>query len=124
MQDNLSSYNWAWTQQGLSQPVVYFRDKIPLQSVGIWPRAGNTTPLEVVYAAKVPQLLGLADGFPLPDPFTMYPLFRCLSFAYSKDGEMQNPGLAKYWAQRYDIGVKVSNMFLAAMSGSESELAS
>lgn len=120
-QDNLSSYNWAWTQQGLSEPVVYFRDKIPLQTVGIHPRAGNTVPLEVVYAQRGAQTLGLADGFPIPDPFTLYPLYRCLSFAFSKDGEMRNPGLAKLFDQRYQLGVKVSKMFLDAMQDSNVE---
>lgn len=120
-QDNLSSYNWNWTQQGLAQPFAYFRDKIPLQNVGVYPRAGNTVDLEVVYAQRGPQTLGLADGFPLPDPFTLPILHRTLSFAFSKDGEIKSPALAKLFDQRYQLGVKVSKMFLDAMQDSNVE---
>lgn len=120
-QDNLSSYNWNWTQQGLAQPFAYFRDKIPLQNVGVYPRAGNTIDLEVVYAQRGAQSLGLADGFPLPDPFTLPILHRTLSFAFSKDGEIKSPALAKLFDQRYQLGVKVSKMFLDAMQDSNVE---
>ena len=110
-QANLDSMYPVWQQQGLSQPKVYYRDKLPIQNVGIWPRAGNNTPLEVVYAARN-YVLGWADGFAIPDPFTNYVLYRTLSFCFSKDGEIRNPGLAKYFQSRYDFGVKVTKMII------------
>ena len=109
---NLDGTNFLWTQQGLSEPTNYFRDKVPLQNIGIWPRAGNTTPLEVVYATRGPQVLNLADGFAVPDPITIYILYRTMAFAFSKDGEMRNPALAKYFQSRYDLGVKALKMYL------------
>ena len=111
-QSNLDSMYYQWNQQGLGQPRNYFRDKIGVQNVGIWPRAGNTTPLEIVYAQRQNQTLGWADGFLVPDPFTVAILQRTLSFAYSKSGEGQNPGLAKYWASRYAMSVKIARMVL------------
>jgi hypothetical protein len=46
----------------------------------------------------------------VPDCLTQYILYRTLSFAFSKDGEARNPGLAKYFASRYQFGVKVCKM--------------
>jgi hypothetical protein len=109
-QSNLDSMVYNWNQQGLGQPRNYFRDKIPIQNIGIWPRAGNNTALEVVYAQRQAQTMGWADGFFVPDSLTQYILYRTLSFAFSKDGEARNPGLAKYFASRYSFGVKVCKM--------------
>ena len=111
-QSNLDSMEYQWASQGLNLPRVYFRDKIPIQNVGIWPRMGNMVNLEVVYAQRQASTMGWADGFLVPDPFTVAILQRTLSFAYSKSGEGQNPGLAKYWAARYQTSVKVAKMLL------------
>jgi hypothetical protein len=111
-QSNLDSTYPPWSQQGLSQPRVYFRDKIPIQNVGIWPRMGNAVELEVVYAQRQAETVGWGDGFIVPDPFTVAILQRTLSFAYSKDGESRQPALAKYWDSRYQFGVKVCKMLL------------
>lgn len=115
-QSNLDALMWRWNQQAISEPTVYFRDKVPVGSVGVWPRAGNTTPLEVVYTQRQSSTgMGLADGFLIPDPFLIYVLYKTLSYAFSKDGEARNPGLAKYFQTRYDWGVKISQMFLESL---------
>ena len=111
-QSNLDAMYPIWSQQGLSQPRVYFRDKIPIQNVGIWPRMGDTVNLECVYAQRQAETMGWGDGFFLPDCLTQYILYRTLSFAFSKDGEARSPGLAKYFASRYQFGVKVCKMLL------------
>jgi hypothetical protein len=117
-QSNLDSMYYNWTQAPLGTPDVYFRDKIPIQNVGIWPRMGNTVNLEVVYAQRQAQTMGWGDGFLVPDNFTQYILYRTLSFAFSKDGEIRNPGLAKYFASRYGFGVKVCKMLLDLVNDS------
>ena len=111
-QSYLDSTYYPWAEQALSQPRVYYRDKLPIQNVGVWPRAGNNIPLEVVYAARGAQTLGWGDGFPMPDPFSIYVLYRTLAFFYSKNGEIRQPGLSKYFQSRYEFGVKVSKMIL------------
>ena len=111
-QSNLDSMAPQWSQQGLTLPRVYFRDKIPIQNVGIWPRMGNLVNLECVYAQRQAQTLGWGDGFLVPDCMTMYILYKTLSYAFSKSGEGQNPGLAKYFASRYSFGVKVCKMLI------------
>jgi len=111
-QSNLDGLYYQWSDQGPSQPRCYFRDKLPIQNVGIWPRMGNTTTLECVYAQRQASTMGWGDGFLVPDCMTMYILYRTLSFAFSKSGEGQNPGLAKYFASRYSFGVKVCKMLL------------
>jgi hypothetical protein len=111
-QSNLDSINPPWSVQGMSQPRCYFRDKLPIQNVGIWPRMGNKVDLEVIYAQRQAQTMGWGDGFIVPDPFTVAILQRTLSFAYSKDGEMRSPGLAKYYANRYRTGVQIAKMIL------------
>ena len=120
-QSNLDSTYYPWSEQALSQPRLYFRDKLPIQNVGIWPRSGNTTPLEVVYAARGAQTLGWGDGLAIPDPFTIYVLYRTLSFFFSKDGEIRSPGLAKYFQSRYEFGVKVTNMILKVVNDPSSQ---
>lgn len=121
-QANLDTWDYRWTQATPTEPSTYFRDKLPPQTLGVFPRAGNDTTLEIVYASSGPGLLGLADGFPIPDPFTIPVLSRTLAFAFSKDGEMRNPGLAKFFQQRYDLGIKVCSMFLEAIMDSNLEL--
>ena len=67
-QSNLDGYDWRWEQQTGSPPQVYYRDKIGLQNVGMWPRQNNTTPLEVVYANRGQQLMGPRMDFPYLTP--------------------------------------------------------
>lgn len=111
-QSNLDSMQYTWASDASSQPTAYFRDKVGLQSLGIWPRPVNVTPLEVVYTQRPALSLGLADGLPLPDCFLIYPKYRALAIAYSKEGEMRSPALARYWQGRYDMGVKICRLFL------------
>jgi hypothetical protein len=118
-QSNLDSMFYNWTQAALDQPRNYFRDKIPLQNVGIWPRSGNTVNLECVYAQRQAQTMGWGDGFLVPDPLTVAIFQRTLSFAYSKDGEMRNPGLARYWSSRYQASVKIAKMILDVINDPE-----
>jgi hypothetical protein len=120
-QSNLDGMYYPWAEQALSQPRVYFRDKIPLQNVGIWPRMGNTVDLEVVYAQRQAQTMGWGDGWIVPDCLTQYVLYRTLSFAFSKDGEARNPGLAKYFQSRYDFGVKVCKMLLEIINDPQAQ---
>ena len=117
-QSNLDSMYPVWGQQGMSQPRVYFRDKIPIQNVGIWPRMGNKVNLEVVYAQRQASTMGWGDGWLVPDPFTVAILQRTLSFAYSKDGESRQPALAKYWESRYQMSVKIARMVLDVVNDS------
>jgi hypothetical protein len=121
-QSNLDALTYQWNQAGLSVPKVYFRDKVPLQAVGIWPRMGNTATLEVVYAQRQPTAIGLADGFLIPDPFMIYVLYKVLSYAFSKDGEARNPGLAKYFQTRYEWGVKVCRLLLDSVQDPNLEM--
>jgi hypothetical protein len=122
-QSNLDIVDYRWAQQSATTPMVYFRDKIPMQNIGVWPRANNATPLEIVYAARGATTLGLADGFPIPDPFLLGVKYRTLSFCYSKDGEIRQPALARYWDSRYQFGVKVSRMILEAVNDPSLEMA-
>lgn len=123
-QSNLDSMNPLWNQTSGNAPRNYFRDKVPFQSIGIWPRPGNTTSLEVIYAQRqTVSEMGLADGFLVPDPFLIYVLYKTLEYAYSKDGEARNPGLAKWCQGRYEFGVKVSKMFVDSIMDSGLEMA-
>jgi hypothetical protein len=122
-QSHLDQVDYRWQNQAASSPYTYFRDKVGLQNIGVWPRANNTTNFELVYAQRGEQTFGLADGFPFPDPFVPVVTARVLSMAYGKDGEQRNPGLAKFHAGRYDMGVKISKMFLQAMSDPNLEMA-
>ena len=115
-QSNLDSIDWRWQQFAASEPIAYYRDKTGLQNFGIWPVANNTTAIEMIYLQRSPQVLGMADGFLIPDPFMIYVKARLFSFAYSKDGEARSPALAKYFAQRYEMGVKITNMFLEVVN--------
>lgn len=110
-QSNLDQNDFRWQQQAASKPYTYFRD-VGLQTLGVWPRSNNTTPLELIYQQRSAALLGLADGFIIPDPFLIYVKYRVLEFAYSKDGEQRNPGLAKYWGGRFTMGCRIAKLFL------------
>lgn len=123
-QSNLDSMNYRWSQAAMSSPRSYFRDKVPFQNIGIWPRQGNTTGLEIIYAQRqTTSELNLADGFLLPDPFLVGVLYKTLSYAYSKDGESRNPALARYFQQRYEFFVKLCRMFLESIQDPNLEMA-
>jgi hypothetical protein len=125
-QANLDAYDYRWSLQSqfYANPIGYFRDKIPVQYVGIWPSMPNTTNLEVVYAQRQAQTMSLADGFLFPDPFVQIVKWRTLSFCYSKDGEFKNPGLAKMWDARYAMGVKMARMILEMINDPSAEVGS
>lgn len=122
-QSNLDSYDYRWQTNFASLPIAYFRDKVPTQMFGIWPRANNVSVYEVVYAQRQEETMGLLDGFLFPDVFLPIVKYRVLSFAYSKDGESRSPGLAKYFSARYDFGVKVAKMVLDNSMDSNLEMA-
>jgi len=121
-QSSLDAMTYSWQQQAASQPYCYFRDKVPLQNFGIFPRSNNTTPTEIVYSQRGPQTLGLADGFNVPDVFLPYVKWRCLSFCYSKDGEMRSGPLARFWEQRYQTGVQISKVILGIINDTNFEM--
>ena len=115
-QSNLDSVNYRWQQQGNTEPYAFYRDKVGLNNVGLWPRASNTTPLEIIYAQRSAQFLHLGDGLCIPDPFTPIIKARVLSTAYGKDGEQRAPGMSKYWGDRYDTGVKIAGAILEVIN--------
>ena len=115
-QANLDSMDFRWMNQGNSEPYLFYRDKVGLNNIGLWPRASNTTPLEIVYAQRSAQVLGLADGFVLPDPFLPTIKARVLSTAYGKDGESRSPAMAKWFGDKYENGVKVAGVILEVIN--------
>lgn len=115
-QANLDGVDFRWQSQALAQPYTYFRDKVGLQNIGIWPRQANTVPTEIVYTQRGAELMGLGDGFLLPDPFLPIIKARVLTFAWSKDGEQRSPGNAKFFDQRYEAGVKLANVWLGIIN--------
>lgn len=114
-QANLDSMVPLWNLQAAGTPQAYFRDKLPLETVGIWPRPANNTPMELVYANRGEGTMGLADGFVIPDVFLPTIKARTLEFCYSKDGEQRSPGMSKFWNQQYEYGCKVARKFLDAV---------
>ena len=114
-QSNLDQYDYRWSLQAASEPMVYYRDKIGLQNIGVYPRANNTTNLEIVYQQRSAELLGLGDGFNLPDPFLPIIKHRVLNIAYSKDGEQKSPAMAKFYEQRFEAGIKIANVILGVI---------
>lgn len=119
---NLEAYDFRYNVQAAQKPLAYFRNDNPLQSFGVWPRINNDCPVEIVYAARSAQTLGLADSFPIPDSFVPIVKYRTLSFAFSKDGEARSPALAKFWQSRYDFGVKVAKMVLGVIEDSNADV--
>lgn len=121
-QSNLDSYDYRWQTNFASLPIAYFRDKVPVQMFGIWPRANNQTYFEIVYKQRQVETMGLLDGFLFPDVFLPIIKYRVLSFAYSKDGESRSPGLAKFFASKYDFGLRAAKMVLDASMDSNLEM--
>lgn len=111
-QSNLDGVAPRWNSAAYAATRAYYRDKIGVQNIGIWPRQSNTVPTEIVYQQRGPALMGLADGFILPDPFLVPVKARVLETAYSKDGEQRAPAVAKFWNQRYENGVKIAGMMM------------
>ena len=121
-QSNLDAMNYRWGQSPPGQPAAYYRDKTGLQKMGVTPVSSNTVNLEMVYQQRGPQVMGLADGFIVPDPFLVFVKARVLEYCYSKDGEMRSPGLAKYHNGRYMTGLKISSVFLDVISDPNAEM--
>lgn len=120
-QANLDAIVPNWPNQAMAPPQAYFRDKIGTGNIGIWPRQADTTELELIYQQRGPQVMGLADGFILPDPFLIYIKARLLSYAYSKDGEQKSPGMAKFFDQRYHAGLQITKVFIEAVMSQDQQ---
>ena len=74
-QSNLDSTYPQWSQQGLSLPRVFFRDKIPIQNVGIWPRMGNLVTLEVCLRTAAGADFGMGGWLACTGlPYAVHPL--------------------------------------------------
>ena len=115
-QANLDGYDYRWQRQTGSVPQAYYRDKIGLNQVGMWPIQNNTTPLEILYAQRSAQFLHLGDGLSIPDPFLPIIKARVLSTAYGKDGEQRAPAMSKWWGDRYETGVKIAGAILEVIN--------
>jgi hypothetical protein len=124
-QSNMDAYDYRWSTE-TTGPLSYYRDKLNANGtpqIAVWPTPAVNTPLEMVYAARQnPVPMGLLDGFIVPDPFVLYIFHKTLNYAYSKDGESRDPGLARWHAQRYDIGCRICRMFLEAITDPNLEL--
>lgn len=117
----LDAYDYRWQTQIGQAPAAFYRDKVPLGNFGIWPRINNLANFEITSSIRQPQTMGMLDGFILPDVFLPIIKFRLYSFAYSKDGESRNPGLAKYFDQRYQFGVQMANLILEVINAPDSD---
>jgi hypothetical protein len=111
-QSNLDGYDYRWNSAALATPQSYYRDKIGVQKLGIWPRQANTVPTEIVYTQRGAELMGLGDGFLMPDMYLGIVKYGVLARAYSKDGAQQSPGMAKFWGLKYETGVKLAKVIL------------
>jgi len=111
-QSNLDSVDYQWSSEAYAEPIAYYRDKIGIQNLGIWPVAANTTLIELVYRQRAAELMGLGDGFLIPDVFLPTIKARVLSFAYSKDGSQCSPSNAKFWDGRWESGIALANIIL------------
>jgi hypothetical protein len=111
-QSNLDGVDSRWQQETGNPPLVYYRDKIGLNQVGVWPVQGNTTPLQIIYQQRSAQFLHMADGFVIPDVFIPTIKAKVLNYAYSKDGEQSSPGLAKWWDEQYEAGVRIAEVLI------------
>jgi hypothetical protein len=118
-QANLDGTDYRWQQETGNPPQVYYRDKIGLNQVGMWPIQNNNTALQVVYQQRSPQQLGLADGLLLPDVFFPTIKAKVLSFAYSEDGEQSSPALAAFWDQQYEAGVRITKVLLDVIEATD-----
>ena len=115
-QSNLDSVDFRWSVQAPGNPYTYFRDKIGLQNISIWPIPNNVVNTEIVYAQRSAQLLGLADGFLLPDPFCPIIKARVLEFCYSGDSEQRSPALAKLFNSRFENGIKIATVLMEVIN--------
>ncbi len=114
-QSNLDGVDSRWQMETGNPPLVYYRDKIGLNQVGVWPVQSNQTPLQVIYQQRSAQFLHMADGFNIPDVFIPTIKAKVLNYAYSKDGEMSSPGLAKWWDEQYEAGVRIASVLLSVI---------
>ena len=117
----LDSCDPRWNAFAASEPQSYYRDKIGLMNIGITPRANNLTNLNVIYAQRSAALLGLGDGFLIPDPFLVTVKCRVLEICYSKGGEQRSPALAKYYSQRFEMGCKVAEMIMKVIEDTSAQ---
>lgn len=112
----LDATDYQWQTETGQTPRSFYRDKVPLQCVGVWPRLTNTGIYEVTATVRQPYSMGMLDGFLFPDVFLPIVKFRMYSFAYSKDGESRNPGLAKLFDTKYQLGLQVVNMLMGIIN--------
>jgi hypothetical protein len=110
-QTSLDLLDYNWGQRAAGNPTLWFEDRTGYMTYGLNQVPLNAFSVELLYAQRGADQLGLADSFLLPDAFLTYVKYGALAEVFSKDGEQRDPERAQYCQQRFETGVKIGTQF-------------
>ena len=119
-QEQLNLVNRQW-QATPGLPTSWFEDRTGLYRWGLSPKPYVETPLELLCSIRDTDTLGLLDGFAVPDCVLPYIKYRCLEYAFSKDGVFHDGERAAYCGERYKRGVLTVARFIDNMLAMEAK---
>jgi hypothetical protein len=116
-QSELACQNPFWESQFTTSLKSWYEDRTGLYAFGLGGRPSSNFPIEILCSIRDSDVLQATDGLLTPDPFLHYVKYKALEYAWSKNGEQQNPQLAAYAKARYDRGVLISRRWLGWQGG-------
>lgn len=111
-QSEITMADRNWRNAYVNVPTAFFEDRSGLYRWGVNGKPSSNFPVELLMGIRDTDMLGLLDGFLVPDTLAYLLKYRALEFALSKDGVQQDPTRAAYCGQRFNRGVASVNRFL------------
>ena len=113
--EELSNQQPSWRTQSITALKSWYEDRQGLYGWGCNGVPASNFPVELLCSIRDTDTLGLLDGFLLPDVVLHGVRYLALSYAWSKDGEMQDQSRAKFCKMRADRVILATQRFLSGM---------
>ena len=114
-QQELTNQQPSWRTQSITALKSWYEDRQGLYGWGCNGVPASNFPVELLCSIRDTDTLGLLDGFLLPDVVLHGVRYLALSYAWSKDGEMQDQSRAKFCKMRADRVILATQRFLSGM---------
>lgn len=116
------SLDWAnlsWQQSAAAQPDSWYTDKTGAKKYAVTPSPNVGYTATLMYSQSGPDTIALTDTLLVPDPMAHYIKYGMMAVIFGKDGEQRDVDRAQYCGYRYDLGVKIVQVFMEGVVAAE-----
>ena len=113
--EELTLQNPLWRQQSITALRSWFEDRTGLYKWGVGGIPASNFPVELLCSIRDTDSLSLIDGFLVPDVCLHGVRYLALSYALSKDGQMQDQSRARFCKMRSDRVILATQRLMTGM---------